>query len=130
VITSLKTGVIDGQENVPMNIWNDKTYEVQKYISLTYHFYNPGVLLMSESFFKKQPKDVQEALIEAGKEATAYERGLAASESEKSLERVVKAGMALERNPDIEAFRKSVEPVYTKYGEKYAKLIKIVQETK
>jgi len=34
VITSLKTGVIDGQENVPMNIWNDKTYEVQKYISL------------------------------------------------------------------------------------------------
>jgi tripartite ATP-independent transporter DctP family solute receptor len=130
VITSLKTGVIDGQENVPMNIWNDKTYEVQKHISLTYHFYNPGVLLISESFFKKLPKDVQDALIKAGNEATVYERGLAASESEKSLERVVKAGMVLERNPDIEAFRKSVEPVYAKFGEKYAKLIKIVRETK
>ena len=39
VYQALQTGVVDGQENTPSNIYTQKFYEVQKYTALTNHGY-------------------------------------------------------------------------------------------
>ena len=39
--SSLQQGVVDGQENPLSEIYNQKFYEVQKFISLTEHVYTP-----------------------------------------------------------------------------------------
>src|SRR6266852_1446114 len=37
VYQALQTGVVDGLENVPSNIWTQKFFEVVKYIAVSYH---------------------------------------------------------------------------------------------
>ena len=34
---TLQTGVADGEDNVPSNIWTQKFYDVQKYLTVSYH---------------------------------------------------------------------------------------------
>ncbi|MBA7528815.1 2,3-diketo-L-gulonate-binding periplasmic protein YiaO [subsurface metagenome] len=117
VISSLRVGIIDGQENVPINILNDHTYEVQKYLSLTKHFYNPAVVLINEKFFQSLSKDVQEIIKESAKEAAVYQRNLAFNESEKAIEILEEKGMIINRNPDIDAFVQATKSVYDKFPE-------------
>jgi len=118
VISSLRVGVIDGQENVSMNILNDGTYEVQKYLSLTYHFYNPAVVLISEEFFQGLSKDVQEIMKECAIEAAVYQRELSTNESIKAIKILEEEkGMIVNHNPDIDAFREATKVVYDQFPE-------------
>ena len=66
VFTSLQTKVIDGQENPCQNIWTDKLYEVQDYMTLTKHSYTIQMIGISEAYFQTLPEDVQQILIEEG----------------------------------------------------------------
>ena len=66
VFTSLQTKVIDGQENPCQNIWTDKFYEVQDYMTLTKHSYTVQIIGISEAYFQTLPEDVQQILIEEG----------------------------------------------------------------
>lgn len=66
VFTALQTKVIDGQENPCQNIWTDKLYEVQDYMTLTKHSYTIQMIGISEAYFQTLPEDVQEILIEEG----------------------------------------------------------------
>ena len=66
VFTSLQTRVIDGQENPCQNIWTDKLYEVQDYMTLTKHSYTIQMIGISEAYFQTLPEDVQQILIEEG----------------------------------------------------------------
>ena len=50
--TALQTNVVDGAEAATYGFFEQKQYEVAKYLSLTSHVYTPGFLLMSK-------KDVQ-----------------------------------------------------------------------
>ena len=47
VYPALETGAIDGQENPFPNILATKLFEVQKYLTVTNHVYNPQVVLVS-----------------------------------------------------------------------------------
>ena len=49
--TALETGTVDGQENPAANILNAKFYEVQKYMTVTRHQYNPQIVLISKKFW-------------------------------------------------------------------------------
>lgn len=66
--TSLQQGVVDGQENPISLIYDSKFYEVQKYLTMTDHLSTFTVMACNEEWFQSLPEDVQEALIEAGKD--------------------------------------------------------------
>lgn len=74
VYTSLQQGIIDAQENPPWVIWAFKIYEVQKYYSLTGHSYAGNVIMMNQELFDGFDEATQQILIDAAKEASAYER--------------------------------------------------------
>ncbi|MDI3522563.1 MAG: hypothetical protein PWP43_745 [Bacillota bacterium] len=60
---SMQQKIVDGQENPLANIWEVKMYEVQKYVSLTSHIYDPMPLVANLNWFNGLSKEHQ-ALIE------------------------------------------------------------------
>lgn len=76
VFTSLQQGVIDAQENPPDLIKSASFFEVQKYMNLTEHVRTWIYFLISDEFFQDLPEDLQQVLVNAGKETQTYERQL------------------------------------------------------
>ncbi|NPA28414.1 MAG: DctP family TRAP transporter solute-binding subunit, partial [Epsilonproteobacteria bacterium] len=88
VYSALQQGVIDGQENTNSNIYTKKFHEVQKYMTLSNHGYLGYLVVMSKKFWDSLPKDLQEAVVQAMKEATAKERELAAQLDKEQFEKI------------------------------------------
>lgn len=114
--TALQQGTVDGQENPIQTIYTQKLYEVQKYMSLTYHVYAPAVIMISQNSFEKLPTEYQTILVEAARETADYERNYIKELEDKALSELPDYGVVIEENPDLEAFKSKVAPVYEKYG--------------
>lgn len=127
LFSALQLQTVDGQENPAAHVITQRFYEVQDYISLTKHFYTPEPLVMSKVIYDNLPTDVQEALMEAGKEAGEYERQLAAEAEEQYLAEIAETGMII-TEPDLEAFREAVKPVYEKYADEFGDRLTRLQE--
>ena len=85
VYSALQQGVVDGTENPLSNFYTKKFYEVQTSLTLSGHGYLGYLVVMSEKFWKKLPKDLQDNVSQAMKEATAYEREISAKEDERIM---------------------------------------------
>ncbi len=72
--TALETGTVDGQENPAANILNAKFYEVQKYMTVTRHQYNPQIVLISKKFWDGLNDEEKSLLQSAATEARDYQR--------------------------------------------------------
>jgi len=72
--TALQQGVVDGQEN-PMNlIYSQRFYEVQKYLSLSGHFYYPRQYIANANWFDNLSDEHQKIIAEAAREACNIQR--------------------------------------------------------
>lgn len=86
VYSALQQGVVDGTENPLSNFYTKKFHEVQSSLTLSNHGYLGYLVVMSEKFWNKLPKDLQANVTQAMKEATAFERKESAVEDEKIME--------------------------------------------
>jgi len=128
VYSALQSGVMDAQENPFSQIFSAKFQEVQKFLSLTGHVYTPAFLIVSEDFWKKLPKDVQDTMARVARETGDFAR----SEGER-LDRELQSKLAppmKSNEPDKEAFIKASTGVYEEFGKQVpggADLIKTIQ---
>ncbi|MEH2471161.1 C4-dicarboxylate-binding protein DctP [Nitrobacteraceae bacterium AZCC 2161] len=124
VYQALQTGVVDGQENTPSNIYTQKMHEVQKYTTLTNHGYIGYVVVVNKKFWDGIPSDTRAQLDKAMKEATAYGNGQSAKENDDALAEMKKSGktefITLTADQDA-AMRKAVESVYTDVASRVGK---------
>jgi len=118
VYTSLQTGVIDGQENPVAIVSAFKLSEVQKYLSLTGHFYSPAPLSMSLKKFNALKPEYQQALLDAALKAAAYERKLIRDNEAEQLAALKEQGMVVS-DVDKAIFVEAMAPVYEQFGKKY-----------
>ncbi|HCL79666.1 MAG TPA: C4-dicarboxylate ABC transporter substrate-binding protein [Synergistaceae bacterium] len=81
--TALQQKTVDAQENPLVLIYEAKLYEVQKYVSLTGHVYEPTMLVTSKVWFDTLPEDLQKVVREAARLFCDEERRLI-DEEEKS----------------------------------------------
>ncbi len=71
---SLKTGVVDGQDNA-VSVFNMlKLYEVQKYLTLDRHIYGFGPLGINDEFFQTLSQRKQDLIVRAGRKAILWNR--------------------------------------------------------
>ena len=115
VYQALQTGVVDGQENTPSNMYTQKMHEVQKYTTLTNHGYIGYVVVVNKKFWDGLPADIRTELEKAMKEATEYGNGQSAKENEEALEEMRKSGKTeiVKLTPEQDAaMRKAMMPVY------------------
>lgn len=115
VYQALQTGVVDGQENTPSNMYTQKMHEVQKYTTITNHGYIGYAVITNKKFWDSLPADVRGQLEKAMKEATEYGNNQSAKENEEALEEMRKSGktelIKLTKEQD-DAMRKAMLPVY------------------
>jgi TRAP-type transport system periplasmic protein len=131
LFTALQQGVVDGEENPVPVIMSSRFYEVQKYLTMTRHFYNPSMILISKSKFEEYPKELQDALLEAAKEAGDYERQVVQRMDNEYLSELSAKGMEVIETPNIQPFIDAVQPVYEKYADKFGQdLIDSIKNTK
>lgn len=126
--TALEQKVVDGQENPLAQIYLNKFHEVQGHLTLTAHNYDAAILLMSKTTFDTLPEDLQKVILDASKEAIKHERKVAMEEENKLLEQLRATDIEIEENPDLESFRKAVEPVYKEFEKSLGK--DLIQEVK
>lgn len=127
--TALQMGVVEGFENKCEAAFNAKLHEQTKYAAYTGHIFCPNPFLCSERWFSKLSKNVQQAIVEAGKESLAWQRA-EAPVSEKAFEQKLKDAGVTFTSPDRAPFQKAVEPFYKEWGDKFAgnDLIKRIRE--
>ena len=111
---ALQQGVVDGQENLLMNIHASKLYEVNKFISLTGHKYEMTPLLMSKRSWDRLSDADKKVLQEAATEATQLQRKLS-KESDEKLIAELKAKGAQINTVDKAAFAKGTSNVDDKW---------------
>ena len=92
VYQGLQTGVIDGQENTPSNMYTQKMHEVQKYGALTNHGYIGYAVIVNKKFWDGLPADIRGQLDKAMAEATDYTNQIAAKENEDALAAIKASG--------------------------------------
>lgn len=121
VYSALQQGVIDGAEG-PINAYQTiKHWEVAKYFSYTEHFNTPVLPMVSKKWYDAQPKEFQDAIDKAAKDAMPWVRNLQ-SEQEKAAEADLKSkGVQVNKVDDKAPFMKLAETVYPEYVDKIGK---------
>ena len=124
VYQALQTGVVDGLENVPSNLYTQKMHEVQKHMTVTNHGYIGYAVVVNKKFWEKLPADVRSQLDGAMKEATEYANKIAQQENEAALDAIRKSGKVTVYMPtDAEKaeWRKVMLPVHKTMEERIGK---------
>ena len=117
VYNAIQNGVIQAGENEAAGVEQMKFYEVGPNLNMTQHAITIRPLCFSGKTFKGLDKDLQAAVLRAGKEAGAYGRRIESSEDEQKLVALEKAGK-LKRVPfsDRAQMKKAVDPVIEAYA--------------
>ena len=85
VYQGLQTGVVDGTENPPSNMYTQKMHEVQKHATLSRHGYLGYAVIVNKQFWEGLPADVRTALEKAMAEATVFANDIAQKENDDAL---------------------------------------------
>ncbi len=113
--SALQQGVVDGQEN-PMNlIYSQRFYEVQKYLSLSGHFYYPRQYITNLSWFNGLSEEHQKIIAEAAREACDIQREELAKyeiEMKKVLEEKGMEINEVDKTKFIETAQEKIYPAY------------------
>jgi C4-dicarboxylate-binding protein DctP len=115
VYQALQTGVVDGQENTPSNMFTQKFHEVQKYTTLTNHGYIGYVVVVNKKFWDDLPADIRGQLEKAMAETTVYSNEISEKENTESLDDIKKSGKTELITPtaaESAAMRKAMEPLF------------------
>ena len=92
VYQALQTGVVDGTENPPSNLYTQKMHEVQKYVTLSDHGYLGYAVIVNKKFWMGLPADIRATLEACMKDATKYANDVAKKDNDEALAAVKKSG--------------------------------------
>ena len=115
VYQALQTGVVDGTENPPSNVYTQKMHEVQKHITMSNHGYLGYAVIVNKKFWDGLPADIRTSLETAMREATTYEKAIAQRDNDMAMDAIKKTGKTTVYNltPAEQAeWRKALLPVH------------------
>jgi C4-dicarboxylate-binding protein DctP len=115
VYQALQTGVVDGTENPPSNMFTQKMHEVQKHMTISNHGYLGYAVIVNKKFWDGLPADIRAELEKAMHDATTYEKAIAQRDNDEALAAIKKSGKTdiYELNTKEQAeWRKALIPVH------------------
>src|SRR4051794_17115467 len=113
VYQALQTGAIDGQENTWSNIYSQKFYEVQKYITESNHGVLDYMVVANTDFWTELPKDIRAQLEKILDEVTVEVNKMAEDLNQRDRQRIVESGNSQVQKltkDELGAWRKVMEP--------------------
>jgi C4-dicarboxylate-binding protein DctP len=124
VFTLLQTRAIDGQENTWSNMYSQKFYEVQEYITESNHGLLDYMVVTSEDFWNGLPDDIRKEVKAALDESIAYGNKIANDLNEGDKQKIVDSGRSEVVYLTPEQRKKWVEamkPVWSKFEKEIGK---------
>jgi len=121
VYTALKTGVVDGQENPYINIWDSKFYEVQKYLTAINYIYIGSPFCVGLKWWKSLSAEDQKLIAKAGLACGDRVNSLTKEIDLRCKESIAKTGRTQITEltaKEWAAFVPRVKPVYDYYSQK------------
>jgi len=117
IYNAIQNNVISAGENEAAGVEQMKFYEVAPQLSMTQHAITIRPICFSTKTFKKLDKNMQAAILKAGKEAGAYGRKAESSEDEQKLVALEKAGKLTRVTfTDRAQMKKLADPVMEAYA--------------
>ncbi|MYN09639.1 TRAP transporter substrate-binding protein [Pseudoduganella aquatica] len=92
VYQALQTGVVDGTENPPSNMYTQKMHEVQKHVTVSNHGYLGYAVIVNKKFWDGLPADIRTSLETAMRDATTFEKAIAQRDNDLAMDAIKKAG--------------------------------------
>ncbi|HEY0569927.1 MAG TPA: DctP family TRAP transporter solute-binding subunit, partial [Enterovirga sp.] len=135
VYQGLQTGVVDGSENTPSNMYTQKHHEVQKYLTLSDHGYIGYAVIANKKFWDGLPADVKPQVEKAMAETNAFANEISQKENDDALAEMKKSGRIefITLTPQQKtAWKAALDPVYKDMASRVGKdlLDEFVKETK
>lgn len=115
VYQALSSGVVDGTENPPSNMYTQKMHEVQKHVTVSNHGYLGYAVIVNKRFWDGLPADIRASLTKAMAEATTYEKAIAQRDNDLALEAIRKTGKTaihVQTPAERAAWRAAMLPVH------------------
>jgi tripartite ATP-independent transporter DctP family solute receptor len=112
--TALQQGTVDGQTNGTANIYANKYYEIQKYMTLTADMITPAPYLMALPKFKAMTPELQKKFLAGFAEGIQYQRKVYDEQAEAAIKNMEAKGVAVTA-PDLTEFKKAVQPVHDEF---------------
>lgn len=118
VYAALEQKAIDGQENPFTVILANKIFEVQKFLAITNHQYNPQAVLISKKFWDSLTADEKKILRDSAREAAVFQRKFNREQMGAALDGLKKGGMQVtEFNAaEMAKLREKMKPVIEKHS--------------
>lgn len=117
---ALQQGVVEGAENESVYVLSQKFYEPAQYLLKTQHEVTIRPLMISGATLDRLPEDLRNAVLEAGAEASEYERQTEGEADDEALQTLQdEHGMTVVEPPDIDQAYQAVEPVWQNYAEEW-----------
>lgn len=115
---ALEQKAVDGQENPVATIRGAKLFEVQKFLTLTNHQYNPQSVVMSKRFWDSLSADEKKIVQDAVAESAKYQREQSRAAAAGILDELKKSGMQVTELPPAEVakLREKMKPVIAKHS--------------
>ncbi len=88
----LQSGVVDGCENTPSNVYTQKLYEVQKHTTISNHAHIAYAVVVNKKFWQALPAEIRPLLEAAMAEATTYANAIADAENKDALDKIKASG--------------------------------------
>ncbi len=113
---ALEQKAVDGQENPFATIQGAKLFEVQKFMTLTNHQYNPQSVVISKKFWDSLSADEKKIVQDSATESSKYQREQSRSAAAGILDSLKKSGMQVTELPPAEVakLREKMKPVIAK----------------
>jgi C4-dicarboxylate-binding protein DctP len=118
---ALSSGVVDGTENPPANMYNQKMYEVQRHATLTNHGFLGYAVIVNRDFWKGLPFDIRAGIERALKDATPYANAEAAKENDEAMAAMLKSGKTEFHTPsdeELAVWQRTLRPVRTRMADR------------
>ncbi|PSJ53604.1 TRAP transporter substrate-binding protein [Kumtagia ephedrae] len=112
VFSALETGTIDAVEINLSSAYAESYYEAAKNVTLTGHYFWPGVLMTGGAKFESLPDDVKTALAEAGHEVIAEQYALARDQEAEIADKLKEKGVTISQLSDLTEMQARVRPVF------------------
>ena len=115
---ALEQKAVDGQENPVSVILANKFAEVQKYLTLTHHQYNPQSVIISKKVWDTMSAAEHKIIQDAADEAGKYQRQVSRDQAASTIDQLKKAGMQVTELPAAEMAKLHVKmkPVIDKHA--------------
>lgn len=126
VYSSLQQGVIDGNDQPYTILSGKKIVEVQDYLTELELYYASATLLMSDEFYNSLPEDIQEVVVDLGKEFADEQRQIA-QDTDAELKEEMDIEIIEKGDFDKDAFIEEVQPVYDNLDDKLAEDVETIQ---